>query len=1328
MWFHELRSTLTHASTSTIEPGQAIRPPATGGRASRAIGRLAAILALVLSTGLLSSQEPPKSATGGAAQNHPAGSEPARLLDAKAVLTAAKAVTAEKYPDAKTVLVSKHVRTEYETNGAFTTLTEEYNKVLTEEGRREARTSGFSYNSFYGGFRLVAVQVIKPDGKVIDHDPKQISKEQIDRSQASANIFDPNNKVVEASVPGLEVGDVVRVFSQQWETVPRFAGTFSDFDSLEGTTPIVRATYEFIGPKEKPLRSKVVLAEVPGTVTHEEKEEGGKIRYLWTGRNIPQIFPESGMPSAFFVCQRLLVSTASDWKEVSRWYWNLCEPHLKAATPEMAAKAAELAKQGSTTEEKVRSIFKFVSQEIRYMGITTEKEAPGYEPHDVNITFNNRYGVCRDKAALLVSMLRAAGFEAFPTLVSAGMRLDREAPCCFFNHAITAVRKPDQTYMLMDSTDEHTADLLPKYLANQTMLVACPEGETLITSPIDPAESNMARLKTEVTLAEDGGATGSATFEFDGINDGAYRGSFVSRKPDEIRRAFEGIIKRQLPGGSLLDLQMFPADLQDTSQKLRFTVRFSAPALLVSGGGVAQLDLPYVGRGVAVVGQLLGMGLELEKRRFPLETHFACGVREELTVKLPPSLGEPLLLPAYENNEHSDFSTVMTLSYEPGQNGGTLKGVRDVRLKSPLISPSVYPDLKQAVGHLEINNRQQPVFAKRGSGAEASSTTTADMEVLSRKYSVRVEDPHRWTVREEVKKKVLTYAGKKANAELKLDYNPIWSTVELESATVTLKDATVKKVEPQEMNTLDAGWVASAPRYPAGKTLIVSLPGVEAGSVINYTVKHTYTRQPLFFWETAFASSDRVDDIALAFDFPASFKTKLRADFDGHVSHETKDGRRLITYRWQGLDPVPREISAPPYFIEFPDVILSAGDWTEYARGVAKAIEPCLAGQRNTKAKAKELVAGLTDPVAKITAIRDFVARQIRRAGPGFTQLPLDAAFSPADTVLKDGYGHGGDRAILLDALLKAAGFQPEIVLASRGAKGIPEFDQRDIEFPEASTFETMAVRLPAPTPELKPYVLLDNPSQYAALGATDLDEKAGLQLDGEPVTFRAPESRRDLRDDSVEMKVLDNGTTEITITRRHYGNAHEGFVQQYKEMTAEELRRHHQELVSSISQNAKPIGDLAIDFKYPGTRRFKVSVEHYATRSGDTLYFDLPEMPRSLFYVDSDRRVRPYLQAGRQDFLVNYQIETPAGLKPLIQPQALDWKGPGSLGTFRITASSRSESSATVLNYSLAAHLRPALIPAGSYAQLLDLNRRLTHPSARRILLTKDATKVSGL
>ncbi len=64
-------------------------------------------------------------------------------------------------------------------------------------------------------------------------------------------------------------------------------------------------------------------------------------------------------------------------------------------------------------------------------------------------------------------------------------------------------------------------------------------------------------------------------------------------------------------------------------------------------------------------------------------------------------------------------------------------------------------------------------------------------------------------------------------------------------------------------------------------------------------------------------------------------------------------------------------------------------------------------------------------------AIRDFIAKSIRVAGPSFTELPL-TELSSADTTLADGYGHLADRAILFHAMLSAAGFQPEFVMASR--------------------------------------------------------------------------------------------------------------------------------------------------------------------------------------------------------------------------------------------------------------------------------------------------------
>ncbi len=83
------------------------------------------------------------------------------------------------------------------------------------------------------------------------------------------------------------------------------------------------------------------------------------------------------MPLLYTQMQRLLVSTIPDWETVSRWYWNLCKPNIEAVTPEMEKVTAGLVSGINTPQKKIEAIFQWVSQEIRYLGITVEKEAPG---------------------------------------------------------------------------------------------------------------------------------------------------------------------------------------------------------------------------------------------------------------------------------------------------------------------------------------------------------------------------------------------------------------------------------------------------------------------------------------------------------------------------------------------------------------------------------------------------------------------------------------------------------------------------------------------------------------------------------------------------------------------------------------------------------------------------------------------------------------------------------------------------------------------------------------------------------------------------------------
>ncbi|WP_218060823.1 hypothetical protein, partial [Aeromonas sp. EERV15] len=143
------------------------------------------------------------------------------------------------------------------------------------------------------------------------------------------------------------------------------------------------------------------------------------------------------------------------------------------------------------------------------------------------------HGVCRDKAALLVAMLRLAGFESYPVLIHSGPKKDKEVPQPYFNHAITCVRNEDGTYKLMDSTDESTQRLMPSYLNDCSYIVAAPYGETLLESPVEPAENNMLKITTKAQIDKNGSYKAESTLVFEGINDNAYRGAFLRKKPEQ---------------------------------------------------------------------------------------------------------------------------------------------------------------------------------------------------------------------------------------------------------------------------------------------------------------------------------------------------------------------------------------------------------------------------------------------------------------------------------------------------------------------------------------------------------------------------------------------------------------------------------------------------------------------------------------------------------------------------------------------------------------------------------------------------------------------------
>lgn len=1226
---------------------------------------------------------------------------PAPAAAESATIASAAAVTPERYPNADTVVLDWVQRIEVNAEGGSVRKTSTRTKALTEKGRRDLLTYSTSFNTDYGYAKVLALRIIKPDGTVVALDPAKQSAIQQDPSSGSMNIYDPAEKMLVASIPGVQTGDIVEIESEEGEPKARMKGGFSDITTLEDDSPFLHRSYTVVTPKSLPL-AKVLIKDGDDTgIRFAKTEKADSIEYAWEIGETPQLIDEPDMPASYLCVRRLLVSTIPDWETVSRWYYNISEPHFKV-TDEIKAKADEIVKGIDGREERLRAIYTFVSQQIRYMGITTETDAPGYEPHDVSLTFSKRYGVCRDKAALLAVMLRAGGFDAYPVLImSGGGHLDTEVAMPYFNHAITAIREADGTVRLMDSTDENTKDIFPAYLANCSYLVADPKGDTLRVSAVPDASGHMLAAETNLSVSKDGSVSGETVIDFGGANDTIYRASFAESKADDIRRAFQRMLGSVVPGLELEEMKFEPENLKDTSQPLKLRVRYTAPDFLVDRDGKALLRTPFVSQAFGLVTRQLASATTLERRRFPIKLDMLAGVKERVAITLPDSVGATLALPADKVIDDANLSYSRTLRRE----GKQLLGDFDLRMKRLDIPVSDYAGLRTALREISRNGRRTALVS-------TDSGVKPDLRVLQRKSIVTIDDAHSYSIRTEERSQVLTYAGKKDNAELKLSWNSSNPEPVLEHATVTDKEGVAHEVSPSEINVLDAGWVASAPRYAPSRTKVISLPKVEEGSVIDYAYTTAYRNLSTVAWSEIFASTDAVDADEVEIIAPASLPLHLDNRAGATV---TKDGDRVRVTVKRRLLPIAREAGLAPAKTWAPQVaVTTMGDDAAYAATLGPVLAPKCQPDEAITRKAAELVKGLESDADKILALRNFVARNIRQAGPGWGEIPA-ALLSGAVPTLADGYGGGADRQLLFVALLRAAGYDatpalfatdPLDVVTRRPSEGLPQ-----------GYYDSLGARLRLPEGPVD----FSHLSQYADWRVNAADGDVVLPLDS-AIPERV-KSTPNTNTTSYAIAITADGDAEVHYSSETKGEGATSFNAWAAEATPEELSRYYQSMITGLSRDAELRGEPVIEGGAVGKFGYDAFITDFAVVQGDLSYFDLPGGAGEIFEgANESARRLPYASDSQRDERAVWTVDLPKGWKLAGEPRTLDWDGPAGLGRVSLSLTTeRREDGGLRLTWTRDIALKAAVVSPEAFPALVELNRRMKAADTWRVLLERE-------
>jgi hypothetical protein len=238
--------------------------------------------------------------------------------------------------------------------------------------------------------------------------------------------------------------------------------------------------------------------------------DGSRIT-IWESQQLPAVIREPRSPGLTELAPYLHVSTFADWQQLGAWYADLVRPQF-ALDDALQQKLLSLLKGRQTDQEKIAAIQDFVLGSTHY--IAQEFGVYSYKPYPVSQTYARRFGDCKDKASLMIALLRAAGIEARLALVrtrSLGDIAPRPASMAVFDHAIVYIPKYD---LWLDGTAEFAVRELP--LQDQgalALLIGLDGTAQLRHTPLSRASDNYTRHIIQAQLSREGAVkfSGSTT-------------------------------------------------------------------------------------------------------------------------------------------------------------------------------------------------------------------------------------------------------------------------------------------------------------------------------------------------------------------------------------------------------------------------------------------------------------------------------------------------------------------------------------------------------------------------------------------------------------------------------------------------------------------------------------------------------------------------------------------------------------------------------------------------------------------------------------------------
>ena len=487
----------------------------------------------------------------------------------------------KEYPGKSELLIFDSTRVDVQESGLSYVHIHKLIKVLNTKGCKNNAFIIFGYDPLSAYVEINKVNIHKKDGSTIELDMNTVLDYP---APARAIYWGAREKMIE--VGRLEPDDAIEIFlfrkgftyallmggPDDDQYIPPMRGHYYDIIEFWSNEPVLEKVYQVSLPKTKQLQYEVYNGEVRTSV----KPLGENMVYTFTKSVYTEPKSEPNMVAKSDEFPKLLLSTSPDWEAKSTWFYGVNEDFGSfESTPEIDKKVAEILKGAKNEMDSVSLLTHWVADNVRYSGISMGC-GEGYTLHKGEMTFSDRCGVCKDKAGMLITMLRAAGFQSYAAMTMAGSRIDR-IPADQFNHSVTIVKLADGKYHILDPTwVPFVRELWSSLEQQQNYLMGVPEGADLMITPISDPANHFLVISGSSTISKDGTLTGEFTLEAEGQSDAAIRRIFTSGYMTTWESSLEREILSVHPRAEILDMK-FGDPYAYLSSNLKIMFRYKIP-------------------------------------------------------------------------------------------------------------------------------------------------------------------------------------------------------------------------------------------------------------------------------------------------------------------------------------------------------------------------------------------------------------------------------------------------------------------------------------------------------------------------------------------------------------------------------------------------------------------------------------------------------------------------------------------------------------------------------------------------------------------------------